>query len=161
MAYQKYDMEKILEDVKTVITTYLNTKLSDITTEKGDGLSVPSIASTSLYLQDLDQTTVNCDPFILYGISDIRVDGSGPMSLKTYDIEIVLVKSSTYLETGEFAKIMYRYQRAIEEIFEEHWTDGENASKIIVTSLVPRAIPLMNSTHQHRACGLVLSVTCG
>jgi hypothetical protein len=159
MAAPKYDMEKLTNDVKTIITTYLNTKLSEIDSEKNDGITLTQLdTSAGIYLQELNGVSINADPFVVYGIVDIpKAEGIGTAVLKKYLIEVALVKEDTG-EVGEVARLMFRYQRALEEIFEEHWTDNENSSKLIITSLVPRAIPLMNSSHQHRAVGLVLEV---
>lgn len=156
----KYDMESLTNDVKTIITTYLNTKLTEISTEKGDGILTPSLSSSGIYLQDLNVATVNYDPFIVYGIDDIQSEGDGPFTSKRYQIMVVLVKTDQNGEP-EFARVMYRYQRALEEIFEEHWTDTEGGVKLIINSLVPRAIPLQNASHQHRACGLILEASLG
>jgi hypothetical protein len=151
-------MEKLTNDVKTIITSYFNTKLSEIDAEKADGITLTQLATSGIYLQELNGVTINADPFILYGIVDIKADGNGPYTQRTFQVEVVLVKEDTG-EVLEAARLMYRYQRALEEIFEEHWTDNKNSAKLVITSLVPRAIPLMNSTHQHRACGVVLDVT--
>ncbi len=61
-----YDLENLLDDVKGIMTTNLNTKISAINSEKGDSTTLLTVDNSAYFLQELDNTSVNYNPFVFY-----------------------------------------------------------------------------------------------
>lgn len=156
-----FDLESIMNGVRDVIVNYLNTKIDDINDAKADGLMMTRVdMDNGLFLQQFNGKATNSDPIILYAVIDITSEGKGPILAKHYDIDVVLIKSDQG-EQIEIGNLMYRYQRVLEEVFAEHWTENRNQLKMITTSLVPRPLTLMNASHDYRAVGISLRASIG
>lgn len=156
----KIDFETILDEVKTVMTANLNTRISAITAEKGSGVSLRTIDSAAYFLQTLDSRPAMFDPFVFYGISNIEGDGghsATPMKLTMFCI----IVCSDDGEDDQTARRMFRYQRALREIFEENFELPESSVKLSVSSLVPVEVTLLNTTQSHRAIGVELVADLG
>lgn len=156
----KIDFETILDEVKAVMTENLNARITAITAEKGAGVSLRAIDAQAYFLQTLDQRPAMFDPFVFYGISDIKGDGghSGtPMKITMFCIIICADNG----EDDQTARRMLRYQRALREIFEENFDLPESSVKLSVSSLVPVEVTLLNTTQSHRAIGVELVADLG
>jgi hypothetical protein len=68
----KYDLENLLDDIETVLKTNLNTKITQLNTEKSDAIVLRSVPSQAYFFETLDQRVANYNPFILYGIEEIE-----------------------------------------------------------------------------------------
>mgnify|MGYP003661754413 FL=1 len=66
-----YDLESLMSDVETIMTTNLNTKIGDINTEKADSITLLTIDSAAYFMQDLDHESLNFNPFVFYSVEDI------------------------------------------------------------------------------------------
>lgn len=149
----KYDVENLLSDIQSLLTTYLNTKLSEIDTEKNDGITLKQVDSSAYFLQTLDGKAANFDPFILYGVDTIESDGRRSATLRKYQISVVIVLADSRSEVTPAAR-MFRYLRALEEVFEEHWAENGNAINLVIQSLEPVEIKLFNTSQPYRAVGV-------
>ena len=153
----RYDMEDLCDDVLAVMTTYFNAKLTEINAAKNDGIVLDPIDSGAYSLQQLNGKMLNYNPFCLYGIEDIETVSQGPLSSDRFQISVtVVVKDSG--EELECGRRMFRYSRALKEVFEKNWNDRQGV-KFEIKSLVPVPLPNLNDGNSHRAVGIVLEGT--
>ena len=54
-----YDLELLMDDVKSILKSNLNTKISAINTEKSDSTTLLTVDNDAYFLQDLDHRSVN------------------------------------------------------------------------------------------------------
>lgn len=154
----RYDLENLMADIKSIMTTNLNTKLTELDAEKADSISLATVSTSQGYfLQTMDAEVANANPFVLYGIEDIETKNAGPMGIKTVTITIYLVTEEAGLE-GNVTNRMYRYLRALEEVFETNWYMVQNATKISKKSLQPFELTRLNDSQPCRAVGIRLVV---
>lgn len=156
-----FDLEKIMDAVRLILVNYLNDKIDAINTEKDDDVKMKTVdTDDGLFLQQLNGKCSNFDPIVFYTCVDIATTGHGPMTAKTYIIDVLILVEDTG-EQIEIGNLLFRYQRALEEIYEEHWTENSNGMKTIITSLVPRPMTLMNTSRLYRVVGIELSASIG
>lgn len=146
-----YDLEDILVDLKAALVANLNTKIAAIGTIKGDSLSAPTIDSDAYFLQSLGEKVANFNPFIFYGVSDIRADGIGPRAIKNYVLQVVLCIQD-FDQDGGMSNRMFRYGRAIEEVLEENWVLA-NKIKMRIEALPPADFKMQNTSTMYRCVG--------
>lgn len=156
----KYDIEQCLLDVKAVLVSYLNTKLAAITTEKNDTITLKTIDSSAYFIHSMDGPQVNYDPFIYIGLQAIEGDGQMGASPSQLSIAVAAVVADEGQDV-ELWKRMFRYQRAIREVFEEHFEEQAGTFKFVVKDQVPIEISLLNDSYSHKAIGVTLSVALG
>ena len=154
-----YDLDNLMSDVKTIMTSNLNTKISAINSEKADSITLASLDANAFFLQDLDHTTMNYDPFILYAVEGIEADGFGPSTVVTYSISIALILANQ--NTTDIASRMFRYQRALKEIFEENFMIKSNANLLSIDLMTPIPLESLNQSFEYRAIGIQLNTSIG
>lgn len=157
----RYDIESIMNEVKAVMTTSLNTRLASIDSEKADAITLKAVSLSSYYHQELNGGTINTNPFVFYGISDIQGEASINGSTST---ELTIFAILVLTDEGQdlaIANRMLRYQRALREIFEDNFELPESRVKLSITSQVPVEVTLLNSTQTHRAIGISLHADLG
>lgn len=156
----RYDFESICAEVKAIMVANLNTRLAAISTEKGDSIALRTVNAEAYFFQTLDQEPAAFDPFVFYGISEIEGEGGAtqtPMKLKIFCVVICADEGEDEFTSNR----MFRYQRALREIFEENFELPESQVKLVVSSLVPVEVKLLNSTQSHRAIGVELAADLG
>lgn len=151
------DFEEILDSIKTIVSDNFNAKLSTISTEKGDGVILPSVNSNAYFFQSLDDSAANFDPFIVYGIVDIESTNMGPSVSEKIMISVVIVLS----DNGrlDINRIMFRYSRALKEIFQDNWQIHNSSSKININSSTVVPFDALDSSATYKAIGIELEVT--
>lgn len=158
---QKYDVEKFCADLKAVVVGNINTKLLAIDAEKNDGIVLKPIDADAYFFQELNGKVANYDPYLLYSIEDMGSSGHGPMTSQAPVIHFIIVLADTGQDVNGIAARMLRYQRALKEVFEEHWSENGNAIKIEISSMVPVQFTLMNSANPFRAIGVAVTGQIG
>jgi hypothetical protein len=155
----RYDIESFLTDLVTFLKANLNTKLAAIDTEKNDGITLKQINTTYAYMfQSMNDKIANYDPVLLYGIEDIKSEGIGPATAKTYPISIVIIVADPGTDSNMMKRIL-RYSRALSELLEGSWSQIGNAVKVTVSSLAPISFKLQDRSDDFRAVGVQLEVT--
>src|SRR4051794_37346159 len=114
----KYDVEQFLSDLSTILSTYLNAKLTEIDNDKNDGVTSKGIDSNAIFTLSLDQVVVNYDPFILIGL-DIKSTSVASATADILSIPIMLVIEDS--GDADIKKRILRYMRALKEVFEENF----------------------------------------
>ena len=154
------DIETVCNEVKSVIQSNIVAKLAEITTDKGDSLTLDAIDTDAYFFQTLNQKTVNYNPFVYYGVAAIDGDSQGGQTVTALDI-FILVCISDEFQDLLIANKLFRYQRAIKEIFEETFDLPESGVRVRVQNQVPVDIRLSDSAEIHRVIGVTLRAELG
>ncbi len=157
----RYDMEYVLDDIKTILTENLGAKLEAITTSKGDGMTLAVPGTTNGYhLQQLNAESIVSDPYIFYGLDDLESVPNGPEVSEKLIIFVTLVKADDGTDIN-ISKRMFRYARAIKEVFQDDWQRVRGYSKHSIKSLMPAEFKGLNRADQFKAVGIQLEVSIG
>lgn len=158
----RYDIESLIRDLGTFIPSKLPAKLTAVSTEKGDSLTLDAPASGAYFLQNLEREAANYDPFVVYGIDDIEPGGgNGPGTLMPLKLFVMLALH----DEGNDPNVVYRllrYQRAFIDIFETDWASVAGSVKFKVSGLTPIPLPFLGPDKQLRqtkAIGVNLEAT--
>lgn len=159
MPVAKYDVETFLDALGTLLTSNLNTKIAEISTEKGDASTVPmaQLHADAFFKQTLNNDCAAFDPYLLYGVTDISTDGIGPASIRTCTFEVSIVVADQGTDKNIVKRVL-RYQRALEEVLHENFDRLRAGFKLKVNSLVPVQLTAVNSPAQFRAVGVELQL---
>ena len=152
----RHDFEEILDSVKTIMVDNFNTKLSAITTDKGDSIVLPTVSNSAYFLQSLDESIANFDPFVAYGMEDIESVSLGPHTAEKMFISVVVVLADN--GRNDINRIMFRYSRALKEIFEENWQIHESSTKINVNRSTVVPFESLDSSATYKAIGIEIEV---
>lgn len=156
----RYDIETFCSDLDTFLKANLNAKLLQLDSEKNDGITLLPVGASSYFFQTLNDTVTNYNPFIYYGVDQVQTEGIGPATRRAYSIDIVLCFTDSGGDApGVVAKRLFRYSRALEEIFLENWRSIGSAPKIKLQSLAPVSFKFLNSSDEYRAIGVTLDFT--
>lgn len=155
-----YDLESLMNDVKTILTSNLNTKIGDINTEKSDSITLLTVDNSAYFLQDLNSETVNYNPFIFYSCENIEGTGEGPNTPQEFLINIILVLAD---QSGysDLSTRMFRYSRALKEIFEENFSIKSNSNFISINILAPIPLTTLNESREFKAVGIQIKSSIG
>ena len=107
-------------------------------------------------MQSLDNATINHDPFVFYGITDIASEPNGPYISEdiTINVMIVVAENNEYNENSGMTQIMFRYQEALKETIKSNWSNCGNGNKIFIKSLLPVQIESLNDSQSFRVIGI-------
>jgi hypothetical protein len=157
-----YDLEQFITDVQTLCAAQLNTKIAALNSEKNDSIVLASIDSSAYVVQSFDAETVNWNPFVFIGVNEIKdmsepIRGASATDVKVV-VAIVLEDASVDVQVW---KRMFRYGRALKEIFEDNFDGIGRSIKLSVQSQVPIELPLLNDSFTHKAMGVMLSANFG
>ena len=152
----KIDFEQLLDSVQSILSSKLSAKLTAITAEKGDSIVLPPVKSEAYFLQSLDEAAVNFDPFIAYGIENIESVSLGSHTAEKIFISVVIVLSDNGRK--DINRIMFRYSRALKEIFEENWQIHNSSSKINVSRSTVVPFSALDSSATYKAIGIELEL---
>lgn len=154
----KIDIEYYLDQVESFVKANLNNKLSEIDTEKNDGITLKPINDKAVVFQTLNAFPVNFDPVLFYGIDSVQGESIESANEETYQIEISIILADKADKATE--KKLLRYHRALKEIFQENYFKiGNTREKVRVTSLSPISFTLQNTTNPFRAIGVRIEVS--
>ena len=154
----KFDLECFFDNLEQFLKDNLNTRINAIDVEKNSGWTTENVDPEAYVFQSLDNLPVNFDPILFYGISQMPSKGIGPATAKNPRIEISVIKTDD--ESKTIGKKLLRYQRALEEIFEENFYKINNVRpKIEVSSLQPISFQMQNSSNQFKAIGIEIELS--
>ncbi len=158
----RYDIESLLVDMVAFMKANLPGKLTAITTEKGDSLTLTAPANASYTFQAPSFAMANYNPFLLYGIDDILPDrGEGPATAKPYQLFVIIGLNDEGNDPNLFTRLL-RYQRALEDLFEANWASIASSVKFRVSGLVPVPLALFaenDAVKNTKIIGVSLSAT--
>lgn len=156
----KMDVESLIEQIKGKLVAGLDAKLTEITTEKGDSLTLKPVKEAAYY-GSMNEATVNFDPFVIIAEADVaNIESNGPAVRRSHLIEVGLVLD----DSGQDPKIMkrmYRYRRAIEEVLQTAWDKIPNGVRLSVMSLPPVSLKLAGRKTPSKITGVDVEATLG
>ena len=160
----KFDLECFFDNLELFLKDKLNPQIVLIDAEKNankaiaDQWTTEPVDNEAYVYQSLDQMPVNFDPILYYGISQMPSNGIGPATAKNPIIEISIIKTDD--ESKTIGRKLLRYQRALEEIFEENFYKINSVRpKIEVSSLQPVAFKDQNSSNRFKAIGIEIELS--
>lgn len=156
----KYDIETYLLQIQDYLQTNLNTEVAAINTEKDDDIVLKTISNSAYFIQTLNDTVANYNPYILIGIDDIQASPIGPATVKTLTFSIVVVMQDS-IEDLYIGRRVLRYGRVLEDLFNRGFNKIFPHVTFNVQSLVPIAITAVNSNDPYRAVGVQVVTNLG
>ncbi len=154
----KYDIEKFCVDLGAFLLANLSSKLSSISSEKGDGVALNAPVAGAYFFQTMNNAEANYDPYLFYGITNVNTLSQHGASAKTYEIQIMIVVADEGGDT-KIANRMLRYLRGLEELMNENYSSVSGGLKITVKSLVPIPLTDINTEKAYRCVGVSIDVT--
>lgn len=151
----KIDYETILTEIKSIISSNYNTKLTEIDAEKSD-FTLPTVDSNAYQLQSMNEKVLNYDPFILYGITSVETESNGPQISERIRMELWIIKADQ--NENNINEMMFRYLRAFKEIFEENWQINNISTKINVNNATVLPLESLNSSESYKAVAIEIEV---
>lgn len=155
MSAPKLDLETILDSVVTLFNSKFNTKLSSISTEKNDSITLAQLDSRAFGLLSLNEKVMNYDPFIAVLIDDLKSTGIKSATATVASMFIICVKEDAGMD-AEMHRKMLRYQRAVQEVLEENWDDLTTGSFYEIQGLAPQQLKGLNTSKLFRGAGVVV-----
>lgn len=151
-----HDFEEILDKILSILKESFNDKLSEIETDKGDGLSLPTVDPNAYFLQSMNDDAANYDPIIFYGLENVETENQGPHTSEKLFISVVILLSDN--GRGDINKIMFRYSKALKEVFEENWQIAQSSARINVNRSTVVPFESLNGAETFKAVGVELEV---
>lgn len=149
----KLDLECWVDNIEAFLKAHLNSKLVQIDTEKNSGWTTEPVSDEAYIFQSLDNLVVNFDPMLFYGISSVTGESIESANGKIVTVEVTVIKYDN--EDKNIGKKLLRYQRALEEIFQENYIKINSVrQKTKVSSLQPVSFELQNSSDRFKAIGI-------
>lgn len=156
MAIKKQDLEVILDSVVTLLQSKLNSKLTAISTEKGDTVPNLAIDNNAYVILGLNQKTINFDPFVMLIATDIKTKGERGISAHEVDLSVLTIKADEG-ENINIHRTMLRYMRAMEEVFEENYSALDTGVFYNIQTLAPKTLVDLNTNKTFRGAGVGLT----
>jgi hypothetical protein len=157
-----YDVESLLRDVKTVLSTNLNTKINALNAEKNDSITLKTIPAGAYFLQELSQVPINYNPYVLYGEQDNQPasEGTYGATMENVTVSIGLILEDEGEDAGETPVYkMLRYRRALKEVIEENFQILSGGNKLVVQC--GSLIAFEQSGARYRGIGINVTTSIG
>lgn len=163
----KYDAERFIKDIEILFKANLNTKISEINTEKNtetpethDNYTLQTIGNDFWYLQHLPRTWSG-KQFIVFGFSEIRLleqqEDNAVQQMKVF-IEAVIPDAGDSRRKGNIFKSL-RYTRALQEIAIENFDKIRSFGKLKIDTLTPTSIIVGNKQLLSSGVEITASIT--
>lgn len=155
MPTPKNDLESVCLALETFMRARLNTKLSEITTEKNDGIVLPTVPDAAYVFEYWGEEVANFNPVVLYGFAGMEAaDGPGPGVVEQIRMQIGVVLNDD--GSAELIRKLLRYQRALKEIFLSGWDRVAGVSNVRVSGVEPFPIALAKRDNPDRVIGVTV-----
>ncbi len=157
----QYDIESILADLKATLVANLNTQISAINTEKGDGITLKSVDDSAYHLQNQEDRVELFDPFVVYGeAAEPAIQATGPGVAITYQVAVWMVLADNGTDLS-IVKRLFRYRRALMDLMKSNWSSFAKADQKmkIQASMPTPPYKDMETGFMGRAIGVIFSLT--
>lgn len=134
----KYDVEILEADLLALVQAKLPGKLTEITAEKADSITIPA-PTDAQYFNSTDDEVDNRTFGVRYGLED-----PNPASISSNTAEDNIYVFLVYLnEMNELPDVvrkkLFRYTRALKEVFEENFDQFSFVSKMNIVTIAPQS----------------------
>lgn len=156
----KFDIENVLDGVKTFLAANLNTQITALNAEKNDGITLKTVDDTAYHLQYPEDRTELSDPFIIYEeAGEPTITTNGPLTGTTHQVGITFVLADNGNDM-DIVRRLFRYRRALCDVVQANWATlvGSHKFAIHTWSPSPPFKDENNTEFTGRAVGIVLSV---
>jgi len=147
------DTEQILYGMDAALKTRLNAEIGLINTEKADAVVLLPVDNAAIFVQQLNDKTINYDPYIIHGISAEAITSAGRSSASRTSLFIVLAISSQNVDN--IPKRLLRYSRAIKQVVLKEF----DTFKPDLTGTGPITFQDSNTGNFHKGIGLEFEIT--
>lgn len=154
----KYDVEILEADLLALVKANLPGKLTEITAEKADSITIPA-PTDSQYFNSTDDEVDNRTLSVRYGLEDQR-----PVSITSNTAEdnvylfLVYVNEINQLP-GVVRKKLFRYARALKEVFEENFEQLSFVSKMVVQTIAPQSWAENEKSPTYKVSGVYIETS--
>ncbi len=154
-----YDIENLMQTLKGLLTSNLNAKIDAIEAEKvAGGFPATGLAHISSYHeQNWSDSILQDSPAIFFGVEEIAAQGVGPSTSEKYKCFFEVVLLDHGLDTLAKNRI-YRYSRAIKEVFQDNFSAVPGTIKIETVRPISFKLDL-NSSEEIKVGGVSLTAT--
>lgn len=157
MAAIKYDIEKLIYEIRDLLKDELNDQIQAVFDEKDDGLTYLQLNSAAYAVQSMDDSVANYDIFCFIQVLDIQATGQGPMTAKDLSISTTLIVSGG-ANQKDATRRMFRYGRALEQTFQDNWDRiGSHRIKFKIQTIPPQDYVDLNGSKSFKTVSVVLS----
>ena len=147
------DVEQILYGMDTALKSRLSGEIALINAEKADGIVLLDVDDAAIFVQQLNDETINYDPYIIHGISNETISTAGRSSASTLGLFIVVAISSQNVDN--ISKRLLRYSRAIKQVVLKEF----DTFKPDLLATGPITFQDSNTGNFHKGVGLEFSIT--
>jgi hypothetical protein len=157
----RYDIENLIDDLKTVLQSNLPAKITALNLEKGGTMQLETPDSAAYILQSMDAAHAAYDPFIAIGVLDLPPqEGYAGKTCQVAEVGVLAVVADEGNDL-EIWRRLFRYQRAIREVMEENFGFNPGQFQLKIQNQVPVALQLINDSWSHKAIGVTVTAEIG
>lgn len=134
----KCDIEIVENKLLDLVKTKLSAKLSEIETEKDDGVTL-EVPTDAQYFNgtDIDEEIVNQELIVRYGLVESSVISISSATAEENNYIFLIYLTDLNAPQGEMRKKLFRYTRALKEIFEENFDKFSFLSRLDIKIIAP------------------------
>jgi len=165
MANYTYDVELFIKDVRTILTTHLNNKITAINLEKqnetdetDDNFDIPLIQSNAFYFHHIPDIR-SFKQFLIYGLQDINIEDAqydDQIQKVSLFIEVAISDRGEQQNESQIFKLL-RYTRSLQEVVNENFDSIRSFGKLKVDSLPPTLITVNGK--RLKSAGIVVTAS--
>jgi len=134
----KCDVEIVEDKLLELVQSELPAKLAEIQAEKADGV-VLDVPTDAQYFNgtDIDEEVINQVMFVKYGLFETIADSNSSATAEVNVYGFLFYFDELNGPQGDVRKKIFRYTRAIIEIFEENFDKFPYLSRLNVGTIAP------------------------
>ena len=160
---RKIFIEDVAEAIiENTIKPKLNDKFDEIDNERNDDILLKKInMDEAILFQSWNDRALNFDPILFYSINESKTISPIPSQhAASWEIEFSIIFKELHEGPGIVAKKLFRYQRALRELFQKDYiTIGNTRRKVEIRNLNPVSFQIQNNDQFFRAVGVVVETT--
>lgn len=158
----KADLEFTFNNIIQVAKDNISAKIAEIQAEKtsllgANNFDLKDVDSTA-FLDQLDETVANYDPFVYYGISNISVESQQGASASNIEMFIMVCFHNTFEDSNAYKRAL-RYTRVLREIYEANYKKIKGIDGLKVSEVAPENTKLQDGNGFYKVGGIVLQFT--
>jgi len=159
-----YDVELFISDVRNILTSNLDAKITAINAEKastaetGDDFAIDLIPSSAYYFHQIPAVW-SYKQFLIYGLQDLKINEAqhdNHVQKVSLFVEVALIDKGEKQNESQIFKLL-RYTRSLQEIFLENFDKIRSYGKLTVDSLPPTLIEVNGK--RLKSAGVVVSAS--
>jgi len=156
----KYDLEKLESDLLALVKSKMAVKLSEIEADKGDSITLEVPADDQYFNStDIDEEIVNQVLMVRYGIEESDAISISSATSQESTVSFLVYLNELNQARGVLRKKIFRYGRALKEIFEENFRDLSFVSNMNIEVVSPMEWRENESSPAYKVGGVFIKAT--